>query len=331
MGGVSQLVPEDLLDQKQVATKGQGDSMNSNTARDARNSSLSRRDLLKVAGIGAIPMLAHGGTVQSMVPAGRLKNTQLSLAAYSMRKALTDGSMDLFQFIDWCAELDLAGTELTSYYFKPGFDRSYLHQLKRHAYRSGVTISGTAVRNNFCLPPGPKKQKEIDHVRQWIDHAAELSAPHIRIFAGDVPAGVAKEAAIQWVADGIKEALEHAGARGVFLGLENHGGITARVADHLAICDRVGDHPWFGINLDTGNYQTDAYVELAMAAPRAVNVQVKHEIRRNDGTSEITDLQKMKEILSQARYRGWIVLEYEGESPVTAVPEWIARLKQTFS
>ncbi len=292
----------------------------------------SRRDLLKGAAMaGALPILAPAGAIQAIAPGARLKNTQLSMAAYSMRKALTDGSMNLFQFIDLCAGLDLAGTELTSYYFKPGFDKTYLHELKRHAYRSGVTINGTAIRNNFCLPPGPEKQKEVDQVKQWIDHAAELSAPHIRIFAGEVPKGAAKDAAIGWVADGIKQVLEHAALRGIFLGLENHGGITARVADHLAICDQVGDHPWFGINLDTGNYETDAYKELAMAAPRAVNVQIKVEIRRNDGTREATDLTMIRKILSNAEYKGWIVLEYEGDDPpVTAIPEWIRRIRQSF-
>jgi len=307
-------------------------NMNNPTPLNAGKTLASRRDLLKLAGLAcAAPVVSPVIAAQAPTPGNRLKNTQLSLAAYSMRKALTDGSMNLFQFIDLCAELDLAGTELTSYYFKPGFDKAYLHELKRHAYRSGVTINGTAVRNNFCLPQGPQKQKEIDHVKQWIDHAAELTAPHIRIFAGDVPKGAAKEDAIQWVADGIKQALEHAAARGVFLGLENHGGITARVADHLAICDRVGDHPWFGINLDTGNYRTDAYRELALAAPRAVNVQIKVEIARDDGTRQATDLQTIRKILSDARYRGWIVLEYEGEqSPATAIPEWIRKMKQTF-
>jgi len=323
--GTIVLVPEIFLGK-------QGDSMQDQSSGDTGNQLYSRRDLLKVAGLaGTVPILAPAAAMEATAPGSRIKNTQLSLAAYSMRKALTDGSMNLFQFIDLCAELDLAGTELTSYYFKPGFDKTYLHELKRHAYRSGVTINGTAVRNNFCLPPGPQKQKEVDQVKQWIDHAAELTAPHIRIFAGDVPKDAAKETAIQWVADGIKQVLEHAAARGIFLGLENHGGITARVADHLAICDLVGDHPWFGINLDTGNYQTDAYRELALAAPRAVNVQIKVEVRRNDGAREATDLNMISKILSEARYKGRIVLEYEGdESPHTGIPKWISRMKQTF-
>jgi sugar phosphate isomerase/epimerase len=259
-----------------------------------------------------------------------LKNTQLSLAAYSRRQSLTAGTMDLFEFIDWCAELGLPGTELTSYYFKEGFDDAYLRELRRRAFSNGVTVSGTAVRNNFCLPPGPERDKEVAHVRRWVDHSAELFAPHIRIFAGDVPRGVEKAVAIQWVADGIKSALDHAAEKGIILGLENHGGITARAADHLAICDKVGRHPWFGINLDTGNFKTDAYQELAMAAPLAVNVQVKSVITRNDGTKEPADLARLREILRSAGYKGWIVLEYEEENPETQIPRWIKLMNEAF-
>lgn len=291
---------------------------------------ISRREWLKVGAgtlaiTGAAPMASAGGSDAIS------KNRSVSLAAYSVRKELTSGKMDLFGFIDWCAELDLAGTELTSYYFKENFDTSYLHELRRHAFRKGVIVSGTAVRNNFCLPPGPQKDKEIAHVRKWIDHAAELFAPHIRIFAGDVPKGVDTKTAIQWVADGIKEVLPDAERRGIFLGLENHGGITARAADHLAICDAVGNHPWFGINLDTGNFRTNAYEELEMIAPRAVNVQVKVEIVHHDGSRHPADFERIKRILDQAGYKGWIVLEYEAEADArAAIPKYIKELKALF-
>lgn len=265
-------------------------------------------------------------------PAGRAptKNMHLSLAAYSVRDALTNGEMDLFDFIDWCAELGLPGTELTSYYFKDGFDTSYLHELRRRAFSQGVTVSGTAVRNNFCLPPGPERKENIAHVKRWIDHAAELFAPHIRIFAGDLPDGVAKATGIQWVADAIQEALEHAAQRGVVLGLENHGGITARAEDHLAIVEAVGEHPWFGVNLDTGNYRTNAYEELAMAAPHAVNVQIKIDVHRDDGSIEPTDLERVRDILMDANYKGWVVLEYEAENPLERIPDYLQQMTDLF-
>jgi len=258
------------------------------------------------------------------------RNMQLSLAAYSMREALTKGEMDLFDFIDWCAEMDLPGTELTSYYFKEDFDKAYLHQLRKHAFRNGVTVSGTAIGNDFCKPPGPELDAEVARVKQWIDSAAELFAPHIRIFAGRAPEGVDIKTAIGWCADGIKRSLEYAAERGITLGLENHGGITARAADHLAICQAVGEHPWFGVNLDTGNYRTNAYEELAMAAPLAVNVQIKVEVAGPDGQSEPTDLERLKKILVEAGYKGWVALEYEEEDPKINIPKWIKKMKEVF-
>ncbi|MFB3903979.1 MAG: sugar phosphate isomerase/epimerase family protein [Acidobacteriota bacterium] len=293
---------------------------------------LARRDLLSAAGLTVLGSgLTYAGGAPAQNRRGRYKNVQISLAAYSRRQDLTSGKMDLFQFIDWCAEMDLAGVELTSYYFKKDFDKSYLHDLRRRAFSKGLAVSGTAIRNNFCLPPGPQKDKEVAQVKQWIDHAAELAAPHVRIFGGDLPKGTDKAAGIQWVAEGIKEVLPRAAERGVILGLENHGGITARVADLLAICDQVGQHPWFGINWDSGGFRTNAYEELALAAPRAVNVQMKVGITGEGGREEPVNLERIRGILEKAGYKGWIALEYEArENPVEAIPMWIAKLKETF-
>ena len=293
----------------------------------------SRRKALKAgaaAGLGAaLTPAAFAGLPSPSAERAGTKNMNLSLAAYSVREALEEGEMDLFEFIDWCAELGLAGTELTSYYFPENPTRAYLNRLQNRAFHRGVTVSGTAVGNNFCLPPGPKRQEQITHVKNWIDHAAVFFAPHIRIFAGSVPEGVDKATGIRWVADSIQEVLEHAAERGIVLGLENHGGITARAEDHLAIVEAVGEHSWFGVNLDTGNYRTNAYEELAMAAPYAVNVQVKAEVTR-DGEKEPTDLERIRQILVDADYQGWVVLEYEEENPLQEIPGYVERMQDLF-
>jgi len=290
---------------------------------------LNRRSWLTVAGAAA-GALAGGPIALSAAPSLKPKNTHISLAAYSCRQALTSGKMDLFGFIDWCAELGLSGTELTSYYFKPDFDAKYLRDLRRRAFGNGVTVSGTAIRNDFCKPPGPEKDKEIQDVRKWIDWAAELWAPHVRIFAGEVPKGASNADAIKWVADGVKAVLDHAAERGVILGLENHGGITARAADLLAICDQVGKNPWFGVNLDTGNFHDDGYREVEMAAVRAVNVQIKVEMQDN-GRTVPADLKRLRDILVKTNYKGWVALEYEAEAdPFQTIPKYISEMKELF-
>lgn len=298
---------------------------------------LSRRSVLSSGALAATASIAGSVIGSKNVSAATAKgapakNMHISCAAYSMRDIIEKGEMDVFGFIDMCADMECAGTELTSYYFKENFDGKYLRELRRRAFNQGVTVSGTAIRNNFCRPDGPAKQNDIDHVRRWIDYAAELYAPHIRIFAGNMPKDAKKEDGIKWVADGVRKCLDHAAEVGVFLGLENHGGITARAADHLAICDAVGEHPWFGINLDTGNYRTNPYQELAMSAPRAVNVQIKVEVFTGpNGTKELADLERFRDILVNAGYKGWVVLEYEAAGdPREEIPMYIRRLKEMY-
>lgn len=310
---------------------------------DPSDVSISRRRMLALGGAGLLGLGAGpsdtgtrrpaiGGWSNSS-PSGQAAGTDrmhLSMAAYSMREPLENGEMSLFEFVDWCGELGLAGTELTSYYFPEEVTTDYLHRLKRRAWRSGLTVTGTAVGNDFCLPPGTERREQIDHVRRWIDYAAEMYAPHIRIFAGSAPEGVERETAIGWVVASIREVLTYAAERGVMLGLENHGGVTARAESHLEICDRVGEDPWFGINLDTGNYRTNVYRELEMAAPAAVNVQYKVEVHR-DGTSKPADVERIRDILVGAEYRGWIALEYEAdEDPRAAIPRHVQTLRRAF-
>ncbi len=317
--------------------------------KDKNNGIISRRRMITTAlagtgvlglgAIGACQAQQGGGTSKPQTSACEAAksgkpthNMKLSMAAYSMRQAFGAGTIDLFDFIDWCSELDLQGAELTSYYFPKEFDNSYLHKLKLHAFRQGVSISGTAIANDFCLKPGSEERaRDLAHVRKWIDYAAEMDAPHIRIFAGKAPEGVELDTALGWVAEGINESLEYASKRGVVLGLENHGGVTARARDHLAICDRVGEHPNFGINLDSGNYHTDCYEELAMAAPRAVNVQIKVRISDNDGNRLDTDMARVRDILVAANYKGWVALEYEEkEDPKVVIPRYLEQMKKVY-
>ena len=292
---------------------------------------ISRRSVL--AGSGALlasPAVMGGSLLSESEIRQKTKHMHLSLAAYSVRKALTSGEKTLFDFIDWCAELGLPGTELTSYYFEEDFDSTYLRRLRNRAFRNGVTISGTAIRNNFCLPPGPEKDKEVAQVKEWLDYAADLFAPHVRIFAGRIPDGAEKESAIQWTADGIKAVLDHAAKRGVVVGLENHGGITDLAVDLLAICKQVGKHPWFGVNLDTGNYQQNPYEELRQTAPLAVNVQIKVAITQ-DGKKVPADLERLRDILVETSYRGWVALEYEApEDPFKEIPKYMTELGRLF-
>jgi sugar phosphate isomerase/epimerase len=266
-------------------------------------------------------------------PIGRTRPShfKLSLAAYSFRDYLTgpNKKMDLFDFVNLAADLGLDAVEPTAYYFPANVSADDLHRLKQHAFLLGLDISGTAMMNDFCLPPGPEADKERDHVRTWIDRAAELDAPTLRLLSGNWIQGTPEEELEERVVRRIESLLPYAAEKGVTLALENHGGGVTVTAEQLLRLVREIEGPNFGVNLDTGNFHgQDPYAEIAAAAPYAVNVQVKTEIRRRGRTKEVADLAKVIGILREARYSGYIVLEYDAaEDPMTAVPQSIKILR----
>lgn len=286
-------------------------------------------------GLARIPV----GAVEAIVREGPPR-LRLGLAAYSFRDFLTEAGggrvpkgaatrpMDLRGFVDFCARHGCDGAELTSYYFPKEVTTEYLLGLRRHAFLRGVSVSGTAVGNTFTPGPGAKRDREIAGVKEWIERARVLGAPHIRVFAGGLEGQTQAEARKHCI-EALEECGEVAGRAGVFLGIENHGGIVAE-ADELLTIVRAVKSPWVGVNLDTGNFHSeDPYADLAKCAPYAVNVQVKVELRRKGAKAEATDLGRIVRILREANYQGWVVLEYESaEDPYVAVPRYLAALAE---
>jgi sugar phosphate isomerase/epimerase len=160
-----------------------------------------------------------------------------------------------------------------------------------------------------------------------------FGAPHIRVFAGPVDKALDLATSKKLAIEAFEECADYAGRRGIFLGLENHHGIVSEPEDLLDIV-RAVKSPWFGINLDTGNFYTDdPYADLAKCAPYAVNVQVKVDIRRrNDKETSPADFNRLIKILRDANYQGWVALEYEAkEDPWTGVPKYLGQLCQAMA
>src|SRR5262245_59684531 len=105
-------------------------------------------------------MPSKAGAFQPIRRPGRPR-LLLGLAAYSFRDYFKDSDqkrakaapeseqMDMFKFVDYCAEHGCDGAELTSYYFPSDLTAEYLIELKRHAFLRGIAISGSAIGNTF--------------------------------------------------------------------------------------------------------------------------------------------------------------------------------------
>ena len=130
----------------------------------------------------------------------------------------------------------------------------------------------------------------------------------------------------------IEECCEYAGQHGVHLALENHGGPTSTVEGLLAFVRDVNS-PWFGVNLDTGNFHTDdIYGDLAKAAPYSLNVQVKVVLQGPDKKKRPANFKRLAQILREVNYRGYIVLEYEESgNPREECPKFMDQLRDAFA
>lgn len=295
---------------------------------------MNRRFFLHSA--GSLTLAFSGAAACGIDPFDRPKpgKMRLSLAAYSMRKYLQDSKeqkkeMDLHGFVDYCYQLGIEGAELTSYYFPDTVNDDYLYSLKNHCHLRGITVSGGAIRNDYCQPAGEKLEADLAHTKTWVDHYAKLGAPVIRIFAGNLPKDANLDQTLTHCARTCELACQYAASKGVVLALENHGGVTAKAEGLLQIVRQV-QSTHFGVNFDSGNFRStaDPYEELAMIAPYAVNAQIKVEMFPNGQKAE-TDLARVLSILKDAGYSGWVALEYEAaEDPREAIPRHVEKLQQ---
>jgi sugar phosphate isomerase/epimerase len=300
------------------------------------SSKIDRRQFVRNLTCGMAGSCVLGSVAHAIEPIPRDGKTKFkySLAAYSYRDLFKGEKPQatLFDFIADCAKMGLEGTELTSYYFPKDVTQDYLLQIKKRCFELGLDISGTAVGNDFGWPAGEKRQAQIALVKRWVDHAEFLGAPVIRVFAGHAKPDSTPEQAHKLMVEGLEECCDYAGKHGVFLALENHGGPTA-TADGLLQFVRDVKSPWFGVNLDTGNFRgDDVYAEMVKVAPYAVNVQVKVVVAGADGKKQPADFQRLAKIMRDAAYRGYIVLEYEeAADPRTECPKFMDQIRAAFA
>jgi sugar phosphate isomerase/epimerase len=295
---------------------------------------MQRRHFLQTLSGVAIALSTTPAYAMDPIKRPKPGHLRLSLAAYSMRKYLQGSkdkkaTMNLHDFVDYCFEHGLEGAELTSYYFPTETTDDYIYQLKNHCHLRGITVSGGAIRNDYCQPAGPKLTEDLEHTKLWIDRYAKLGAPVIRIFAGNQPAGADLEATLKQCAENCEVACRYAAEKGIILALENHGGVTATAEGLLKLVQQV-QTSHFGINFDSGNFRStdDPYKELEAIAPYAVNAQIKVDMYPS-GKQQPTDLARVLSILRDAGYSGWVALEYEAEEePREAIPRYLDELRK---
>lgn len=287
---------------------------------------VTRRTLLGETVVLAAAVVMGHGRAAAAEASSRRGGLRPGLNAFTFLEPLTvnqrdpTAGMDLFDVVDVAARLGIDAVDTTAYFF-PGYPDpppdAFVNRLKRHAQRQGVDISGTGIRNDFATADAAVRGEGVRLAKAWIEVAARLGAPVLRVFAGpqkphrswQEAAGTSDRATVEaWMADSIRECAEHGERFGVLVGVQNHADFVATGPEHVSLLDRVA-HDWCGALVDTGSYRTaDPYADIATAAPRAISWQLKETLgSRLD--SPRADLRRIVRIVRDAGYRGYLPIE----------------------
>ncbi|HET9570265.1 MAG TPA: family 16 glycoside hydrolase [Bacteroidales bacterium] len=248
-----------------------------------------------------------------------------SLNAFSFAKKLNSNEMSLTDLIDYAATHGFDAVDLTGYYF-PDYPAipsdEYINNLKRHAFKMGIDISGTGVRNNFADPDPAKRAADVKHVKEWIDVAVKLGAPVVRVFAGPIPAGYENkwDEICTYMAASLKECADYGKLKGVLVGVQNHGDFL-KTADETIKLIKMVNSDWLGAIVDVGYFITpDPYLDIEKIMPYAVNYQVK-ESPFGVLSRVRTDMPRLLRIISNSGYRGYLPIETLGDKVLKGQPK----------
>jgi sugar phosphate isomerase/epimerase len=302
------------------------------------NKNVNRRNFTKsltMAGVASIsfPIISGiGSRAENTATQGKNEKLSISLNAYSFDKPLRDGTLSISDMLDYCARVGFDGVDLTGYYF-PGYpvvpSDDFIYNVKRKAFRLGLGISGTGVKNDFTWSDPVKRAGEKKLVKDWIVVAEKLGAPIIRIFAGTLSKeAFSWEEKLKWICDDIIECADFGKKHGVMIALQNHNDFIKTSSDVEKILTQV-NHNWVGLLLDIGSYHTpDPYTDIARNSKYAISWQLKEKVFINENQVD-TDYSRIIAIVRECGYRGFLPLETLGEGDPAAKIETLFKKVQT--
>jgi L-ribulose-5-phosphate 3-epimerase len=257
---------------------------------------------------------------------------EISLAEWSLHRALYDGELDNLDFPRVTRDdYGLDAVEYVSSFFKDkAEDSSYLSDLKARADDHGVRSLLIMCDGEGALgdPDDAARTTAVENHYRWVEAAKYLGCHSIRVNArSEGTPDVQRELAV----DGLRRLTEFAAQREINVIVENHGGISSD-GSWLSSVMRAVDHPRCGTLPDFGNFQIDEgvwydrYQGVAELMPFAKAVSAKSHDFDVQGNEIHTDFLRMMRIVLDSGYRGYVGIEYEGSS--VSEPEGVRATKR---
>jgi sugar phosphate isomerase/epimerase len=288
---------------------------------------MNRRYFLRAATMAAAaPLLARGEFAPKPL-------FRLSLAQWSLHRALFCGRMDPLEFPAYARKIGVDGVEYVNLFFKDrARDEAYLAELKNRCADHGIeSVLIMCDREGDVGDPDEKNRAaSVEKHLRWIEAAGLLGCHSIRVNARSIGS---PEEQHKLVVDGLTRLGEAAKPHGINVIVENHGGLSsdgAWLAGTLKAVgmDNVGSLPDFGNFHDYDRYQG---IEDLM--PYAKGVSAKSHDFDASGNETKTDYERALRLVLKAGYRGFVGIEYEGsgkseDDGIAATRDLLVKLRE---
>jgi len=250
---------------------------------------------------------------------------KISLAQWSLHKAIRQEGMDPFDFAKEAKALGIDAIEYVSGLYNDqvealGMD-AVVERLKSESEKHGVKNLLIMIDGQGNLASSDENQlnEAIEKHKKWVDAAKALGCHSIRVNAHGK--GTYEEVLEQAVI-GLSRLSDYAQTKGINILVENHGGYTSNGQWLASVMAKV-NKPNCGTLPDFGNFcikrkkdgcedEYDKYKGVKELMPYAKAVSAKSYDFDENGNETIIDYLRMLQIVKDAGYSGYIGIEYEG-------------------
>jgi len=106
---------------------------------------------------------------------------------------------------------------------QPGMPAVQKQILQKMLMDTGLIAVALTAYTSFVSPFAKERQSNIDELMRYTDLAAELDAPYVRTFVGELPEGTKPDPSLyKNISDGLRVAAEYAESVGVKIAVEPH-------------------------------------------------------------------------------------------------------------